>query len=329
MTAPIRFAPVLAVAAALAGCGNEQSALRPSGPVAGSQTTLTLVMVAAGALILLGVIALALYAIIGPVRRRGWLANERFVLAAGLVFPAVALTALLVYGLLLTRASLGSSPGDVRIEVTGEQFWWRVRYLDGEGNALFETANEIVIPAGRRIAFTLKSADVIHSFWVPNLAGKMDMVPGRVNRLELRADRPGLYRGQCAEYCGAQHARMAFYVLAVEAAEFEHWQQAQKRDAAAPALPALRRGAELFATAGCGACHAIRGTAARGTLGPDLTHMGSRRYLGAGLLPNNAGALAGWIASSQHLKPGNRMPSFDMFRGEELRTIAEYLANLK
>ncbi len=329
MRAQVRISAAFVIVAALAACGGGQSALRPAGPVGGSLATLTYVMVAGGSVIFIGVMVLALYALLGRGRRRGWLANERFVIGAGLVFPAVALSVLLVYGLLLIRAGAGAPVQDFRIQVTGEQFWWRVRYFDGDGRLSFETANEIVIPVGRTVAFSLKSADVIHSFWVPNLAGKMDMIPGRTNRLELRADRPGLYRGQCAEFCGAQHARMAFHVAAVNAADFEAWHRAQTNGHVEPALPSLRRGAALFAAAGCGACHAIRGTEARGTLGPDLTHVGGRRYIGGALLPNNTGALAGWIASSQHLKPGNRMPSFDMLAGEELRLIAEYLSSLR
>ena len=211
-------------------------------------------------------------------------------------------------------------PGALRIEVTGEQWWWRVRYLDAQGAPDFETANEIRIPAGRPVLLELKSADVIHSFWVPSLAGKLDMVPGRTNRLRLLASRPGEYRGQCAEYCGGPHAFMALFVVAEEAAQFERWAEGQRKPAAA---------ANALFTAHCGSCHTVRGTQAAGALGPDLTHVGSRLSIGAGLLPNNAGALAGWIASSQHLKPGNLMPSFRHFSGEELRAMASYLQTLK
>lgn len=322
-------AAILLLTLALSGCGERQSALRPGGAVAEAQASLTYVMVVGGALILTLVCALTLFAVFGSDRWRTRYGRESFVVAGGLVFPALVLAALLVYGLLLTRDDIGRDGARIRIEVVGEQFWWRIRYLDPDGRPILETANEIVIPVAQTIALSLKSADVIHSFWVPNLAGKIDMIPGRVNDLHLRADRVGIFRGQCAEYCGAQHARMAFYVRSVEAEEFDRWRKAQTRPAEEPENPSLKRGAALFVAAGCGACHAIRGTSSQGSLGPDLTHVGARATIAAGLLPNNAGALAGWIASSQHLKPGNRMPSFAVFSGVELRLVAEYLQSLK
>jgi cytochrome c oxidase subunit 2 len=198
--------------------------------------------------------------------------------------------------------------------VVGEQWWWRVRYPD------FETANEIRVPVGRPVELVLRSADVVHSFWVPVLAGKLDMIPGRANVLRVRADRAGEYRGQCAEYCGGPHAWMALHFVAQEPGQYAQWAAAQRRPAA--------QSSGLFA-AHCAACHTVRGTSAAGTLGPDLTHVGSRLSIGAGLLPNNAGALGGWIASSQHLKPGNLMPSFGHFSGEEVRSLAGYLESLK
>jgi len=170
------------------------------------------------------------------------------------------------------------------------------------------------------VELSLVSADVIHSFWVPSLAGKVDLLPGRSTRLHLTADRPGVYRGQCAEYCGGPHAKMAFHVIAETPEGFEAWRKNQRRPAAA--------GNALFA-ARCATCHTVRGTSAAGTLGPDLTHVGSRMSLGAGTLPNNEGTLAGWIASSQHIKPGNLMPSFKDLTGEELRALAIYLEALK
>ena len=208
----------------------------------------------------------------------------------------------------------------MRIEVIGEQWWWRVRYLDGAGRPEFETANEIRIPGGQPVLLELKSADVIHSFWVPALAGKLDMIPGRTNRLRLLAARAGEYRGQCAEYCGGPHAFMAFFVIAEEEPAFEAWAANQRAPAGQDSDLFLRQ---------CGACHTVRGTAAAGKLGPDLTHVGSRKTIGAALLPMNRGALAGWIASSQHLKPGNLMPSFQRLSGEELRGLASYLESLE
>jgi cytochrome c oxidase subunit 2 len=202
----------------------------------------------------------------------------------------------------------------LRIHITAEQWWWRVRYPG------FETANEIRIPAGQPVELVLSSADVIHSFWVPTLAGKVDMVPGRENRLRVRAERAGEYRGQCAEYCGGPHGLMAFFVVALESSDFEAWTSHQQRPATA---------SNVLFTSLCAACHTVRGTSAAGTRGPDLTHLASRRTIAAGLLPRNEGTLAAWIASSQHLKPGNLMPSFGMLAGDELRSLAAYLESLR
>jgi cytochrome c oxidase subunit 2 len=232
----------------------------------------------------------------------------------GIVFPFVTLFALLVYTLVRASDMHGEDAQALRIEVVGEQWWWRVRYPG------FETANEIRVPVGRPVELVLTSADVIHSFWVPSLAGKLDMIPGRETRLRVRAGKAGEVRGQCAEYCGGPHALMALYVIALEPEEFLEWTEGQKKTA--------NQQNPLFLSR-CGACHTVRGTAAAGKRGPDLTHVGSRVSLAAGLLPNNRGALAAWIASSQHLKPGNLMPSFEGFSGPELQALATYLEGLK
>jgi cytochrome c oxidase subunit 2 len=190
------------------------------------------------------------------------------------------------------------------------------------------TANEIRIPAGGIAELTLESADVLHSFSVPNLAGKLDMIPGRVNRLRLQAHTPGTFRGQCAEYCGGPHAKMAFYVIAETPEAFERWRAGQRANAAEPKDALSVQGKALFLSH-CVACHTVRGTDGRGTLGPDLTHVGSRHSLAAGILPNNRGTLAGWISASQNLKPGNLMPSMNLFSGTELISLAAYLESLK
>lgn len=323
----------------LAGCEGAQSALSVGGTDAGAYALLGQVMFAGGAAILVLVMALLGYAILARPERRGWLARRSAIVAGGIVFPVVTLTPLLIYGLWLTaeagRGEAGrplpqaGSDRALTIEVSAEQFWWRVRYLDRDGNTDFETANEIRIPTGRDATVSLTSADVIHSFWVPSLAGKIDAIPGRTTTLTLHAEREGLYRGQCAEYCGAQHARMALHVRAEAPRQFEDWIMAQRQPPGEPADPFLARGLDVFLSSGCGACHAIRGTEAQGRLGPDLTNVGSRPSLAAGTLPNNVGTMAGWIASAQHLKPGNRMPSFDNLAGPELRALAAYLESLK
>jgi len=303
-----------------------QSALNPYGPDAAEIASLSWVLFGGAVAIFLLVMALTLYALLG-LRHRAWMARTALIVAGGIVFPVVVLTGLLIRAFLPSAAAEDSPPA-LRIEVTGEQWWWRVHYLNAEGGHAFATANEIRIPIGRPVELSLRSTDVIHSFWVPNLAGKLDMIPGRVNRLRLSADRPGPFRGQCAEYCGGPHARMALYVVAQRAEEFEAW-RAQQLQPGADTTAESARGQTLFLERGCGVCHAVRGTEAAGTRGPDLTHVGSRIALGAGTLPNGAGALVAWIASGQHLKPQNLMPSFEMLPTDELRAIAGYLLNLQ
>ena len=306
-----------------------QSALHPRGPDADAIAHLTWVLVGGGTAILLLVLALVAYALWAPAERRAWAANQHFVIAAGIGFPVIVLTALLVYTLVIEAsiAGGGTRPA-VRIAVTGHQWWWRVQYLDSGGGADFVTANEIRIPAGQPVELSLESADVIHSFAVPNLAGKLDMIPGRVNRLRLHAHAPGVFRGQCVEYCGGPHAKMAFYVVAESGEEFERWRARQRTVAESPQDTFAARGQALFLSH-CVACHTVRGTEAKGTLGPDLTHVGSRLSIAAGILPNNRGTLESWISASQNLKPGNLMPSMNIFSGEELRALAAYLEGLR
>jgi cytochrome c oxidase subunit 2 len=305
-----------------------QSALDPAGPNAAAIARLSWIMFGGGVLVLALVMALTALALRRG-RSRRIIAAQAAVIAGGIALPVVVLTALLVYGLVLARDIVAQpGPGALSVHVVGEQFWWRVHYEAANGERI-ETANEIHIPVGRPVQFTLTTADVIHSFWIPKLGGKLDMIPGQTNRLVLQADRAGVYRGQCTEYCGAAHALMAFDVVAQPVEEFDAWLAGQGRPPQEPADPVLRRGSELFLAAGCGACHALRGTPAAGRIGPDLTHVGSRRSIAAGSYPTNKGTLAGWIASSQHLKPNNRMPSFAIFSGEELRAVAGYLESLK
>ncbi|MCB5175724.1 cytochrome c oxidase subunit II [Microvirga lenta] len=313
----------------LAGCSGIQSALDPAGNDAYEIYLLTIVMTVGGTLIFVGVTALLLYAIFSRPEQRAWLGTRRTIVYGGLAFPIVTLTFLLPYGLTVMRDTDVPTADALQIEVIGEQFWWRVRYPAEQGQPEVTTANEVALPIGRRVTVTVTAADVIHSFWIPNLAGKIDMIPGRVNRFSFTVERPGVYRGVCAEFCGDQHALMAFDVLAMEDAEFSAWRAAQAAPAREPVTPFLERGRELFRSGGCGNCHAIRGTEANGQFGPDLTHVGSRRTIGAGQFPNNIGTLGGWIANTQHLKPGVRMPSYGMLTGEDLRAIAGYLESLK
>ena len=306
-----------------------QSALAPGGPHAESVATLSWVMFIGAGLIFLLVMSLTAFACLAETGHASWLSRKAVIIGGGVIFPLVTLSALLVYGLLLSRNLVMAGTPALRIEVVGEQFWWRVHYLDSSGAPHLVAANEIRIPTGLPIEFVLKSNDVIHSFWVPSLAGKLDMIPGRVNAYRFAAERPGVYRGQCAEYCGAQHALMAFYVVAMEQTEFDSWYARESAPAPEPTVAFLASGQKVFLENGCGACHTVRGTPANGKIGPDLTHVGSRVSLAAGTYPNNAGTLAGWISSAQHLKPGNLMPSFGNLTGEQLRATAAYLESLK
>jgi cytochrome c oxidase subunit II len=306
-----------------------QSFLAPRGPHADYIATLSWVLFVGGGLILLLVVVLALIAMVGPSGWRGLLGRRSTVIVGGIAFPVVTLTALLVYGLLGASALVSSAPAALRVEVQGERWWWRVHYLDQSGETTLTTANEIRVPVDMPVEFRLTSTNVIHSFWVPSLAGKLDMIPGRVNVYRFEVSEPGIYRGQCAEYCGEQHAKMAFYVVAMPRDEFEAWYAAEAAPARDPVLPFHAYGQERFLANGCGACHRVRGTPADGDIGPDLTHVGGRVSLAAGELPNNVGTFAGWIASSQHIKPGNKMPPFDTLPGVELRGIAAYMESLK
>ncbi|WP_426052102.1 cytochrome c oxidase subunit II [Brevundimonas sp. SL161] len=295
--------------------------------MSGPLNTLTWVLICMVVVVSLIVVVALWLALFGPRSWRRKLGGEKMVLIAGFAFPAVVLTALLVYGLATTRQlSEAPRPGEMRIRVTGEMWWWRVAYLDDQGREMLQDANEVHIPVGRPVVFELDSSDVIHSFWVPRLGGKMDMIPGRRNILRLQADEAGAFGGQCAEYCGGPHALMGLVVVAHEPAEFEAWRARVAQPAAPTALPA---GVAVFDRSGCGACHTIRGATFNGTAGPDLTHVGSRRTLGAGILPNNQGTMAGWISNTQSIKPGNRMPAYPVLTGQELRDVSAYLESLK
>ena len=321
---------LIAAGLLLGGCTGVQSVLAPKGPGASQIAQLSWILFAFGTVVLVVVVIACWLAIRGSDGARAQLAATTSVVVGGIVFPALTLPVLLGYGVWLTQASVHRSAAvsAIRIEVVGEQWWWRVTYEGVDGHPV-ASANEIHLPAGRPVDFILKSADVIHSFWVPNLGGKVDMIPGRTNHLQLAADKPGIFRGQCAEYCGGPHALMALEVVAMSGAAFDAWLAAQSMPAAQPATPAAERGKALFLAAGCGGCHAVRGTAATGTVGPDLTHIGSRRSVGVDTLPLTQANLARFIVDGQHLKPGNRMPPFRIFGDEELGALTTYLESLR
>jgi cytochrome c oxidase subunit 2 len=254
------------------------------------------------------------------------------IIGGGTVLPTITLAALLTYALAMMPDLLAPPSGEhLKIAVSGEQWWWRVRYPApaGAAGSSVELANEVRLPVGMPVSFEVESPDVVHSFWIPSLGGKIDMIPGRTNRLTLEPTRTGVFRGVCAEYCGTSHALMAFDVVVLEPHEYTAWLQGQREPAHPPAHAEARRGQELFLANGCGACHTVRGTLADGTVGPDLTHVGSRMSLGAGTLPNDLESLVRWLSHTQTIKPGATMPAFGMLPSEDLRALAIYLDGLK
>lgn len=285
---------------------------------------------AGGALIIwLLVIGTAVYAMRGHNHQFTSRRGAFLIVGGGVIFPTVVLAGLLIYTLnLYAELRNPDDQGDLQVEVSGEQWWWRVRYFDNDGNPV-ELANEIRLPVNKTVVLHLSSPDVIHSFWIPSLGGKMDMIPGRKTRLTLEPTRTGLFRGACAEYCGDSHALMAFPVVVMEAEEFAAWLTQQSAPAQQPVSEKSSEGLRLFVANGCGSCHTIRGTAADGGLGPDLTHVGSRLSLGAGTLKNNLDSMIRWITHTERIKPDVRMPSFDMLPEKDIRALATYLANLQ
>jgi cytochrome c oxidase subunit II len=325
-------AMTLVLIPALSGCEGIMSALDPQGPAAREIALIWWVMFWASVVLVGGTMALLLYAILRrPERRVSIGSGMPLIIAGGVALPLVLILPLLIYGVGLgALQSTAQVPAALSIEVIGHRFWWEVRYEDPEEpGAVVVSANEIHIPAGVAVDFTLRSEDVIHGFWIPNLGGKLDMIPGRANRIRLQADRPGLFRGQCAEFCGPQHARMAFLVRAHPPEEFRAWLARERGPAREPDSELLLRGREAFMDQGCMECHTIRGTGARGREGPDLTRVGGRMTLGAGTLENDAEQLAYWIADNQRIKPGNRMLPFDRLEPETLKALAAYLESLE
>ena len=300
--------------------------LDPAGPYATSVSLLSWILFGMGAAVLLVVLAALYVAVWGRPALQAKVGGKTAIWVGGVAFPLVVLTALLIYGLSLTRHLSDPIQGnELRVRVTGEMWWWRVAYLDGAGREVVQDANEVHIPVGRPVVLELQSADVIHSFWVPRLSGKLDMIPGRRNLMRIQADKAGVFGGQCAEYCGGPHALMGFKVIAHEPAQFAQLIAARIARHSVAAPVAAGAGAQLFESTGCSSCHRIAGTGANGLAGPDLTHVGSRSSLGAGILPNNRGTLMGWIGNSQAIKPNNRMPPYTVLSAEQLTALATYL----
>ncbi|MTV38428.1 cytochrome c oxidase subunit II [Duganella radicis] len=308
---------------------HQQSVLHPAGPDAETIAQLAWVMAGGAVLIFAGVMVLCVMGLRGRrvVHARWWLWG------GGIALPVLVLSALLAFSTLRgAQLSMPSSRHAVKIAVVARMWWWEVRYTDPAGGPDIVLANEVRIPVGQPVYLGLSSADVIHSFWVPALAGKVDMVPGRLHGMTLQADRAGVYRAQCAEYCGQQHAQMALHVVAQSGPEFAAWLALQARPASPPpASDSLAAtGRRVFEQQRCAACHTIRGSAGvQGGLGPDLTHVGSRLYLAAGARRNERGALEAWIADPHAIKPGVRMPASADLSRADLHALAAYLEQLK
>ena len=314
-------------------------ALLPAGPQAVALANLWWVLLAACVLVFVAVMAALAWALWRAPRvmtasapdtpQRAGEARMRRWVGAAVVVSGMLLLLLLAASAFTDRALAGLPLGDaVHIELTGHQFWWEARYDDADPSRIFTTANELHVPVGRPVLLTLRASDVIHSFWVPSLHGKKDLIPGRESTFAFRADRAGIYRGQCAEFCGWQHANMALLVIADEPGAYEQWASAQRAPAAAPASDEERRGRELFATSTCAMCHAVAGTLAQGRRAPDLTHVASRLTIAAGTLPNTAATRAAWILDPQQFKPGVNMPPHE-FAPQDLAALGAFLGSLR
>ena len=273
------------------------------------------------------VFALTMALLLRALRGRRRAVPDGWWLWGGLAVPAVVLVALAVYSETRTAGLDAAPPGALVVTVTGRSWWWHVQYRDPASGRLVATANELHLPTGRPVHLGLQSDDVIHSVWVPALGGKMDLVPGRVNRLVVTPHTPGTYRGVCAEFCGAQHAKMALHVVVTSPADFDRWLARQA--APAVATSASARGRQLFTDRGCAACHAVHGLADGAVAGPDLTHVASRGHLGAGTLANGPGAAGRWLAEVQQLKPGARMPSAHHLPADERAALGAFLDALE
>ena len=333
-------AAIAAGALALAGCAGPQSALDPAGDQAGHiHGLLQLMLWICGSMYLL-VIGFLAWALWRNRRRMAAPAPEppepealhdegitRVMTGwAGLMLAG--LVVLTVGSFLADRSLARTSAAPLRIKLTAKQWWWDIEYQAPDVSQNFETANELHLPIDRTVEIELRSQDVIHSFWVPNLHGKEDLIPGRVNHITLTPRRRGYFRGQCAEFCGLQHAHMALDVVVDDKAGFDRWRLHQLQSAPEPATPTRVIGRQVFLTRSCSLCHAVAGTGANSHFGPDLTHVAARRSIAAGSLPYSRGALAGWIADPQGLKPGTNMPATGL-DGASLNAVVDYLDSLK
>lgn len=313
----------------LAGCDGPQSVLAPGGEDAFVLANLFWFLLAGAVVLWCAMNGLMFYVTRINPRELSERGAQALILWGGIAFPTVVLAGLLFYALSIMPEQRAEGDGGLRVEVTGEQWWWRVAYWPEGADEPIISANEVRLPAGSRSEITLEADKVIHSFWVPSLGGKTDMIPGRTNRMSLAPTVPGLYRGQCAEYCGESHAKMAFTAEVLTPEDFAAWLDAEAGPAVPPDTALAREGRAAFFAEGCGACHAIRGTPAHGRVGPDLTHLASRATLAAGTLPMTGEALARWITAPESVKPGALMPGYDHLPPERIAAMAAYLEGLE
>lgn len=314
------------------------SAFAPVSPQAHLVATLWWWMLGVGAAVWLIVIATMFYASFARRGNRGddgldhvseqtHRTMERVVVGAGVVTVLV-LAAFLAFDFSVGHALAQHPARALTIDITGHQWWWEAEYEDPDPSKRLTTANEIHVPIGEPVQLKLRSADVIHSFWAPSLNGKKDLIPGYLSALWFKADTPGVYRGQCAEFCGLQHAKMAFYVIAEPKAKFQAWLAAEAQSPPPPADSTQLYGQRVFLSSGCAVCHTIAGTPAQSFVGPPLTHLKSRLTIAAGALGNTKANLMGWITNPQAIKPGARMPAIPL-SGPQLSALVDYLETLK
>ncbi len=328
------YGPLMLLAVLLTGCGGDKSILNPAGPAARDVAIIWWAMFGFASVVLVALTIIWLYTFKRkevkrtPAEERR--VARRWIIGGGIALPVASITVLLIFGVPTGRQMLTlplSEPPEV-IEVIGHQWWWEVRYPGAEGGEVV-TANQLIMPAGEPVDFHVTSADVIHGFWMPRLGGKIDMIPGYVNKIRLEADEPVIFGAQCAEFCGLQHTQMQLYVEAVERDEYEAW-LAARQDSELSALAASDQqhepAREAFMTH-CARCHRVAGISTAG-IGPDLSDLGSRTSLGAGVMPMQEGAVANWLEHHEQLKPGNKMPSHRDLDASTLASLGAWLETL-
>jgi len=332
---------------ALSGCEALQSTFNAHGPAARSISHLSalmcvlfLVMI----VIMWGLFAIAFYKRRGTLEEHDLISSgggESWIAVGGIAIPLIVLTVLFVWGLSLLRAfpihgmhgtaNLSRMQESMKpdIRIIGHQWWWEIEYLNDDVSKDFITANELHLPVGKAVNIEVETHDVMHSFWIPALHGKVDLIPGMKNYIRIEASDPGEYTGQCAEYCGAENALMRLLAVAQPAKEYEAWLEAQRAPGSVPTSPLAVAGMQQFVGGACAMCHTVRGTIAGGRVAPDLTHIGSRKYIAANVYPNNNAYLEAWITHAQSLKPDSEMPNLTQFSGKQLQELVAYLRQLQ